>query len=1455
MKKKALKKDFRTEIRKSLNRFLSIFFIVAMGVAFYSGIQAAAPDMKITGDSYFDDSRLMDLRVISTLGITEGDLEALRKVEGVSYVEGTYQEDVFSGEGENRSVLRIESLPEGVNHPAAEEGELPQKPGDCFLDSAYALESGYEVGDTLEIAFSGDEEDSQLVRDTFTVCGLGNSPSYIAFERGSTTLGNGEVSGFAYVVPEDFDTEVYSMAYVLVDGARELMAYTDEYDDTVEAVSDRIEEIQDVRCETRYREVMEEAQEELDDGKQELEDGKQELEDAKQKLADAESEAESELSEAESELLEGESELESGKQELEDAKQEVADAEKELADGEAELADKEAELNDGIAQLADARKTLEDGEASWKSGQDQYEEEAAKAQKELAAAQKKIDDGRAELKKGRKEYKAGKKQLKEGEQAYNDGVKQLEEAQAEYDAGTEELAQGQAQYDAGAAALAQSQAQYDAGMEQFRQGQASYDAGAAELAAAQEQYDAGMAALAEYEAGRGALEELGQSIEGLRAVVSGGESQLAGMREQLGILQSLGGGSAQGMTEDGGSGAPDGGGNPGDGSPGGGAQEGETSGGSESPGGEVPGGGENPGGGETEPPEDHSQEITQLEAQIAGLEAELAASQEKLASLEAQYSAGQAALDARKPEIDALNVQLTEAKAQLDAGYAELNASKEVLDTSSSQLAEAKAQLDAGYAELGASKQELDAGQAELAAAKEQLDSGWEELAANKQQIEQGKKELKATKKQINAAKKELDDGQAEVDAGYEELAAAKAELDQARKELDDGWAEWNSSQATVLDGQRQIEEAKQELADGWKELEDAKQEIADGEKEIEENEQKLADGWKDYEEGKQTAEEELADARQEIADAEQEIADAEQEIADGEEEIAKIKVPDWYIYNRDALPENTGYGENAERMSNIGEVFPVLFFLVAALISLTTMTRMVEEERTQIGTLKALGYSKSAIASKYLKYAFYATLGGSVVGILFGEKIFPWVIITAYGIMYQHLPAVLVPYNWDFGLVAAAVALVCTLAATFSACRRELRAVPAELMRPPAPKQGKRVLLEYLPFLWKPLSFSWKSTVRNLLRYKKRFLMTVIGIGGCMGLLLVGYGLRDSIMDVAILQFDELQHYEAMLILDTEEDKEEQQKVIQAVEEDDRLAFSSLSYMQKVDVKPEHEQKNQKEWSAYLQVVKSQEDLDPLFTFRDRETKELYALDDTGAIVTEKIAAEFELEPGDHILVEDEDNGMLSIPVAQVCENYLSHYIYLTPALYEEVFGKEPEYNSILMIAGEDHQEDLQKIGAELLEYDAALNISYTYTLADQLNNMLSALDVVMIVLIVSAGMLAFVVLYNLNNININERKRELATLKVLGFYDGEVGAYVYRENVILTLVGAFLGIFIGKFLHSFVILTVEVDSCMFGRDIKPMSYLYGVLYTFAFSIIVNAVMYFKLKKIDMVESLKSIE
>lgn len=499
-RKKALKKDFRMEIRKSLNRFLSILFIVAMGVAFYSGIQSASPDMKLTEDSYFDDAELMDIRVVSTLGLTREDLEAIRQVEGVAYVEGSYQEDVLCGEGESRKVLRIESMPEAVNLPAVEEGRFPEKPGEVFLDSAYARNNGYEVGDTLKITYSGDEEDSLLVRDTYTVCGYGNSPLYIAVDRGSTTLGNGELAGFACVVPEDFDSEVFVNAYVQVEGAKELRAYTEEYDAAVETVFQRIEEIQDARCEVRYREIIDEAESELEKGRREVEDGKRELADARQELTDAESEAESELAEAESELLEGESELADGKKELADARTELLEGESELEDGEQELAENEAELADGLVKLEEGRQKLADGESTWQSSSGQYDTEAAAARKKLIKAQKEIDDGKKELKKGWETYRKSEKELREGQAQYDAGVIQLQAAREQYEAGLEEMKKGQSQYDAGTEELARGQAEYDAGAARLAEGQAQYDAGVVRLAQARTEYEAGAAQLAEGEA-------------------------------------------------------------------------------------------------------------------------------------------------------------------------------------------------------------------------------------------------------------------------------------------------------------------------------------------------------------------------------------------------------------------------------------------------------------------------------------------------------------------------------------------------------------------------------------------------------------------------------------------------------------------------------------------------------------------------------------------------------------------------------------------------------------------------------------------------------------------------------------------------------------------------------------------------------------------------------------------
>ena len=726
---------------------------------------------------------------------------------------------------------------------------------------------------------------------------------------------------------------------------------------------------------------------------------------------------------------------------------------------------------------------------------------------------------------------------------------------------------------------------------------------------------------------------------------------------------------------------------------------------------------------------------------------------------------------------------------------------------------EAQEKIDDAKQELADGRKESDE---KLADAEKTLTDGEEEL-------EQGKKDLEDGKKQLSEARTQLDEQKAALDEQEEQLKTAEAQFGGSTPEIEAG--------------KTKIAEAREQLSEGEKELETKESELAKAEETIKENETKLADGRKDYEEAKK--------------EAEDKIAEGEDKIAEAEADLTALEFPAWTVSDRNDMTDYSGYADNANQMKSLGAVFPVLFFLVAALISLTTMTRMVEEERTQIGTLKALGYSKSSIAGKYVFYALLATVGGSVLGVLAGEKIFPYVIIDAYRIMYQHMDGMVLDYQLDHALVASLVALFCTMAGTLSACGKELASTPAVLMRPPAPKEGKRVFLERIGFIWKHLSFSWKSTVRNLFRYKKRLFMTVFGIGGCMALLLVGFGLRDSIMDVVLLQYGEIQLYDGMLVLNEDASDAEVEALKKDLSSRSDVEESMDVYMKKHAAKGENGT-----CEVYLMMPEKLENFSDFIHTRNRITKEAYTLGDEGIILAEKTAKTLGVKSGGSITVESRDGEDVEVPVAEICENYMQNFAYISPGLYEKLFGSVPETNNILFKGADSADEAaIEKTGQELLKNKAALSVTYIGTLAGRLNDMLGSLDVVIVVLIISAGMLAFVVLYNLNNININERKRELATLKVLGFFDGEVSSYVFRENVLLTVFGCILGVVLGSALHRYVITTVEIESYMFGRIIKLPSYLISIAITFCFSILVNLLMHFKLKKINMVESLKSVE
>ncbi|MEE0713686.1 MAG: FtsX-like permease family protein, partial [Blautia sp.] len=644
------------------------------------------------------------------------------------------------------------------------------------------------------------------------------------------------------------------------------------------------------------------------------------------------------------------------------------------------------------------------------------------------------------------------------------------------------------------------------------------------------------------------------------------------------------------------------------------------------------------------------------------------------------------------------------------------------------------------------------------------------------------------------------------------------------------------ASRKKLVEGEEQAKKGQKQIDAGWSKIHDGEKQKTESETLVAENEEKLAKAKEEYEQGK--------------AEAEQEIHDGEEKIKDAQLEINKIENAQWYVQDRSALPEYTGFGDNADRIRAIAKVFPILFFIVAALISLTTMTRMVEEQRTQIGTLKALGYGKLSIAGKYLNYALLATVGGSIFGVLFGEKVFPYIIVTAYKIMYTHVPDVVIPYNWEYGIMAAGAAILCTGLATLLACYKELASQPAVLMRPPAPKQGKRVFLERIPFIWKHLSFIWKSTIRNLIRYKKRFFMTVFGIGGCMALMIVGFGLRDSIFAIGKLQYGELQLYDGMVILNTDAEEEDRKEPAKYLSSEKEVSDIMEGYSKRVTIS-----KGKEEQEVYLSVPSDLEKNKEFQVFRNRITKKEFELEKNSVILTEKAAQLLDVEKGDKIVLEDKDEKQAELQVTDICENYMEHYLYIPPETYREIYGEDMEPNTVYFKMKNFNEKGVKEIGENILDKRGALNVTYTYNIQGQLDDMLESLDIVIVVLIISAGLLAFVVLYNLNNINITERKRELATIKVLGFYDKEVSAYVLRENILLTIIGVVVGIALGSILHRFVIVTVEIDSVMFTRIIENISFVLSAALTCMFSFLVNAVMYFKLKKIDMVESLKSVE
>ncbi len=1050
MKLKSFYKDVFREIWHTRGRFISIFAIVAIGVGFFVGVKATCPDMKLTSWEYYNSNNLMDIRLVSTLGFEDEDIEKLNDAVSGITVMPSYTADVFLQTDSDNHVVRAYSYSsdQEINRPILSEGRLPEQTGECAIDNKFR--DAYQIGDTITFA-SGTEDplSDTLAADTYTIVGFAESPLYIGYDRGNSTIGNGTVDGFVLIPEGDFVSEYYTDLFVTVDGAAQLDPFLEEYPAFIDEKTDELENAVLSILQDRRSQIVDEAQQKLDDAKQELADGEQETQ---QELADARSE------------------------------------------------------------IDNARKELEDGQAEY--------------ERNLAEFNQRIEDGRNQI-------EEAEQQLADGRTAYEESLSLYNQVYALY----------------------------------------------------------------------------------------------------------------------------------------------------------------------TNPPQ--VGEDLQLPAETEALLGQSAAFNENLPSLLRGY--------------------LLSKDAQTTAA-----------------------------------------------------------LEAALTQIKQG-----------------LDQTQAQLTSSEEELKSQTALLNDQES-----------------DGREQLQDAYNQLEDGRTELANAEQEYAEGEQE---------------------ANQKLEDARQEIADAEQEIAD-----------IPEVKL---YTFNRDDNPSYSSFGEDADKVDAIAKVFPVFFILVAALVCLTTMTRMVEEQRTQIGTLKALGYGKSTIILKYLIYASIASISGGLIGFLIGIKLFPVIIYNAYGILYS-LPPLIAPFRWDYAFWCILAAVLCTCLAAFAACYKELISVPAALMRPKAPKPGKRVLLERIGFIWSHLGFLKKVTIRNLFRYKNRAFMTIIGIAGCTALMLTGFGLKDSISAIVSKQFDEIMTYDAAISLDEDASEEALAETRNAAAEDSNFAQS----MEVVQTTTEASSASGRTYDVNLFVPKDPSQIENFLHLRVRSSGEPLTLSDEEVIITEKLASLLKIKAGDTIILNAGDEDEIEVKVAALTENYAYHYVYMTPTLYQNLFGEEPFYNTILFNEA-DNAEDHDAISTRYLDNDSVLAVTFLEDNTASFEDMIGSLNYIVLVLIVSSGALAFVVLYNLSNINVNERIRELATIKVLGFYDREVSSYIYRENTISSLIGMAIGLIIGIFFHRYVVYTAEVDMVMFAREISPLSYVWAGLLTMGFTLIVNFVLHFKLKKINMAESLKSIE
>ena len=790
-------------------------------------------------------------------------------------------------------------------------------------------------------------------------------------------------------------------------------------------------------------------------------------------------------------------------------------------------------------------------------------------------------------------------------------------------------------------------------------------------------------------------------------------------------------------------------------------------------------------------------------------------------------------------ELESAKQQLTDGETEISDGKNQIASAKTELSAKASELQSGKDALSSKAAELESASQQISGQESALAAKKAEYEQGLNAYLAAKQQVTDQRNSLEAAKAQLTENTPGYEEMLAQIEAGLTEVAGAEAELNAKNAELEAAAGQLSSAESQLAAAKQQIEDGKNALAAAEAELTDGENQLAAAKEQIEEKEDQL-----------EAAETELADRllqyQENQSEFDEQMQDADDQIADAQSKIDEIEKTETYVLDRNT---NVGYvclKNDSGVVKGIANVFPVFFFLVAALICMTTMNRMVEEQRTQIGVLKALGFSEGKIMGKYLFYSGSAAISGTLIGYVLGIHFFPLVIITAYGIVYK-MGGIYYVSDLPLALVSLTVAVFCSVGTTWLSCHKELKEVAADLMRPKAPKAGKRVFLEHVPFIWKRLKFLQKVSVRNIVRYKKRFFMMVIGISGCTALLVMGFGVRDSVVAVADQQYEEIQLYDIGVTLKAGKmpGEADLKSLDSALEKENAAGMYAME--KTIDLVTDKGTK-----SIHMVAVENPDEVGDFISLHTKKQEPIAYPKEGEAVLSKKVAETYAVKKGDTILLRDSDNNEMHLKVTGICENHIYNYVYIAPESYEKQIGDVVFKNVYVRLPD---ASDIHEVSAVLMKADGVTAVTVNSDMLSRISQMMSCMNYIVIIIIICAGALAFIVLYNLNNINITERVREIATIKVLGFYPKETASYVFRENMVLTAIGCGLGLILGKWFHRFVMGEIQIDMVSFNVQINAVSYLFSVLLTMGFAWIVNCMMTGKLERINMAESLKSID